>query len=204
VHVGFSEKAVVRLVVVVGGLVAVTAAVFFILGAIIASSALAALARPPNNAAGDPTVSTPQAAERFEAGLQAVRNGWTDTLTFSEDELSSWIRFIAGPAYGLHDGRARFLDPAAGTVALEGQLESLGNANVMATVAIQERSQQMFEVQSVAVQVLPTGTAFGWVPAPGSLLQPVLSDAGSQAGVDAFVRQLDTSDAWQWSIEFGP
>src|SRR3989337_621618 len=63
--VGYSEKAVLRLVIVVRAMVFLTAARFFTGGIALGSRGFAALERPANDGNGQPTDSTPQKAEAF-------------------------------------------------------------------------------------------------------------------------------------------
>jgi len=68
--VGYSEKAVLRLVIVVGAMVFVTAACFFTGGIVLGSQVFAALERPVNDGNGQPTDSTRQKAEAFARGAR--------------------------------------------------------------------------------------------------------------------------------------
>ncbi|MDW8327471.1 MAG: hypothetical protein RMK99_12970, partial [Anaerolineales bacterium] len=92
---GFSEQAVQRLVLIVGALVFVTAACFFSGGVAVGFFAFDAL----NKQVG----SSPEAAARFEDRLEQLNNlqaGQRFEFVFSEDEISSYVRFIAGPQLG--------------------------------------------------------------------------------------------------------
>jgi hypothetical protein len=164
VTVGFSEKAVQRLVITVAVIVFVTAACFFT-GGVALGAGLSALNRQVN--------SSEQAAISFAEKLQdaeSVAAGETQPFVFSEDELSSYVRFIAGPQIGLSEGKARIVEPDL--IAVGGRLAGLANLNVAATYRIQEHAENAFQLESAAVQLVPIeGSSFGWVAVPNALLQ---------------------------------
>lgn len=164
VTVGFSEKAVQRLVITVGVIVFVTAACFFT-GGVALGAGLSALNREVN--------SSRDAAASFTEKLQdaeAVSAGETQRFEFSEDELSSYVRFVAGPQIGLSDGKARIIDQDS--IVVGGKLAGLGNLNVAATYRLQENEDTAFQLESAAVQLVSIeGSSFGWVAVPNALLQ---------------------------------
>src|SRR5262245_5155242 len=105
-NVGFSIDAVQRLVIAVGLMVFITAACFFSGGVAVGGVALAAL----NKQVG----SSPDAAVSMQSKLSQIRAlgpGVPFQFTFSEDEISSYLRFIAGPPMGVSDGKVRLLEP---------------------------------------------------------------------------------------------
>jgi hypothetical protein len=169
INVGYSAKAVQRLVITVGALVFATAACFFSGGVILGAQVIGRLNDPPVDANGQATTSSTSAAADFEDKLDAAQGISADQgILFSEDELSSYIKFIAGDRLGLSDGKARFIEP--GVIAISGQLRDLGNLYVAATFRLQENPQQPLRLERVAAQVLPFGGSFGWVAVPNALL----------------------------------
>ncbi|HEY4688429.1 MAG TPA: hypothetical protein VIK33_03890 [Anaerolineae bacterium] len=201
IHIGFSEKAVVRLVLMVGGLVFVTAAVFFVLGAVVAGNVLASLDRDPRDASGALVSSSPEAAQDFLLKLSAAQNDQSTTLAFSEDELSSFFKFIAGDAIGLSDSRARFAGP--NRVALSGRLARLGNLNVVVTFSLHAEPGRVFQLESGAAQLLSTGGPFGWVAVPNVFLQSFADDVNRIFG-GLSVASVGASSAWEWNLQTGP
>jgi hypothetical protein len=198
--VGFSERAVLRLVIVVGALVFVTAACFFTGGIVLGSRVFAALERPPNDGNGQPTVSTPQTAEAFAqqiAEAQQVPAGQAYLFPFSEDQLSSYFRFIAGPEIGVQDGKVRFVEP--GVIALSGQVQDLGDRNVAATYRIEPRTDEPLQLESAAVQVVPTGGSFGWVAVPTALLSSFSSQVNQVLSDVTLLALQANPGAWEWT-----
>ncbi len=163
---GFSEAAVQRLVITVGVLVFVTAALFFA-GGIVVGGVFANLNKPVG--------SSPEAAKAMQAKLDTLgqlRPGQKFIATFSEDEISSYVKFVAGPQLGLNNAKARVLDQS-GRIALEGNYAGLGNAQIVSIIRLGVNDQPT-QVESAAVQVLPTGNStFGWVYVPPPLVQPL-------------------------------
>ena len=101
-NVGMSPQAVQRLIITVGLVVFVTAACFFAGGIFVGANVFAALNKPVN--------SGTDAAARFEQKIDAVAQlqpGETYQLRFTEDELSSYLKFVLGPQIGLSNARAR-------------------------------------------------------------------------------------------------
>jgi len=198
--VGYSEKAVLRLVIVVGAMVFVTAACFFTGGIVLGSQVFAALERPVNDGNGQPTDSTRQKAEAFAqqiAEAQQVPPGQAYAVRFSEDQLSSYFRFIAGPDVGVQDGKARFVEP--GVIALSGQVQSISNLNVAATFRIEPQADEPLRLESAAVQVVPTGGSFGWVAVPTALLSPFSSQVNQALSDVALLGLQADAGAWEWT-----
>jgi hypothetical protein len=159
VQQGFSANQVQRLVLVVGGLVFVTAACFFILGAITAGALVNSLGRPLN--------SSSEAAFSMQNKIDALKSlvpGQAFQVVFTEDELSSYFRFVVGPAIGISDGKARLMDDP-GKIALGGNLDSAGGLPFIAELTV-TTSETPFQLTGAWVKVLPTpeGVSFGWLP----------------------------------------
>jgi len=198
--VGYSEKAVLRLVIVVGAMVFVTAACFFTGGIALGSRVFAALERPVNDGNGQPTDSTLEKAEAFAQQIveaQQVPPGEVYPISFSEDQLSSYFRFIAGPEIGVQDGKVRFIEP--GVIALSGQVQDIGNLNVAATFRIEPRADEPLQLESAAVQVVPTGGSFGWVAVPTALLSPLASEINKALRDVTLLGLQADAGAWEWT-----
>ncbi len=200
---GFSEQAVQRLLLIVGALVFVTAACFFSGGLAVGFFAFDAL----NKQVG----SSQEAALRFQAGLNqlnALQPGQPFTFAFSEDEISSYVRFIAGPQLGFapDSGRARLVTDAVSgetRIVIAGQLRDAGNLPVVATLDLQNTPGAPFRIRSAAAQVLNTGTAFGWVVVPTPIIQPVQDRLNTLLGEVTLTRAVSDNDpvnpTWQIS-----
>src|SRR5688572_15807355 len=129
-HVGFGIDAVQRLVIAVGLMVFITAACFFSGGVAVGGVALAALKKNVG--------SSLEAANSMQAKLDEIRAlgpGIPFQFTFSEDEISSYLRFIAGPPMGVTDGKVRLLEP--GKLVMGGQADQLGGLPFAATFEVQ-------------------------------------------------------------------
>ena len=165
-HVGFSPEAVQKMVITVGVLVFITAACFFSGGVVVGSAAIVALDRKVG--------SSIVAANRMQAKLEAVQSlpaGQRFRLTFTEDEISSYVRFIAGPQIGLTDGKVRLLD--ATTLVVGGRVSSLGNLPVAATFELQDITSEPLRLKAAAIQLVQLrNTTFGWVSVPTAVLEP--------------------------------
>lgn len=159
---GYSAQEVQRLVMIVGALVFVTATCFFIFGAVSAAAAVNFIG------AGLPGGSSQEEAIAMQRKidlLQALPQGSTfSNVSFTEDEISSYFRFLLGPAIGVNDGRARFTD-TTGVVVLGGNLSSAGNLPFLAQVALTTEEQPL-KLQGAWLKVLPTpeNWSFGWIP----------------------------------------
>lgn len=165
---GYSAEAVQRLIVTVGALVFVTAFCFFSGGLIVGIGALQAL--------GKPVRSSEAAALSMQNKLNAIARLPSDTrftVPFTEDEISSYVRFIAGPPLGLNDGKVRLLEPP-GRLIVAGEWKALNNLPVAATFRLGPGDKPL-RLESAAAQVLPTGDSpFGWVAVPNAVVEPTV------------------------------
>jgi hypothetical protein len=162
-NIGFPIAAVQRLVITVGVLVFVTAFCFFSSGFVLGGAALVALNRN--------VASSPEAAVLFAdqlAALQQLAPGETATFSFTEEEISSYFRFILAPSLGdlqITDGKVRLLGDDR--LVVGGQAEGLGNLDFAATFRVTDQAGSPLDLQAAVVQVLPTrNTPFGWVYVP--------------------------------------
>jgi hypothetical protein len=180
-QVGFSPQAVQRLVITVGLMVFVTAACFFAGGVIVGSQAIAALNRPIN--------SNVAAANDFQSSLDrlaAASPNQSFRFAFSEEDLSSYVRFNLGPAIGLSNARARVLSD--GQFVFYGSWPGLLNLPLVINASVQLNNDQIFKVNSAAIQLLPAGnsgegvSSFGWAPVPNFLAQPVIDAVNRELG----------------------
>jgi hypothetical protein len=198
-NVGFSVEAVQRLLFTVGALVFVTAFCFFSSGFVLGGVALAALDQD--------VASSPDAATRFANQLAALQNlqpGETATFSFTEDEISSYFRFVVAPRMGALDianGKVRLLDN--GRLVVGGQAGALGGVEFAATFAVTDTPGQPLDLNAAAVKLLPTrGTPFGWVLVPTLALGNVEETLNALFGN---VQILDTAandagDGWTVSV----
>lgn len=159
VQQGFSASQVQRLVLVVGGLVFVTAACFFIFGAISAAALVGTLNRPLNSS----TAAAESMQKKIDA-LNSLQSGQEFQVVFTEDELSSYFRFVVGPAIGISDGKVR-LTNEAGKLAIGGTLDSAGGLPFIGELTISDAAVP-FSLTGAWVKILPTpeGVSFGWIP----------------------------------------
>jgi hypothetical protein len=159
VQQGFSANQVQRLVLIVGGLVFVTAACFFIFGAISAAALVNTLNRPLTSS--DAAAASMQ--NKIDA-MNALQPGQEFQVVFTEDEISSYFRFVVGPAIGISDGKARLTgDP--GKIAIGGNLDSAGGLPFIGELTV-TNTDVPFSLTGAWVKILPTpeGVSFGWVP----------------------------------------
>ena len=199
--VGYSAQAVQRLVITVGALVFATAACFFSGGVVLGAGVIARLDDPPVNANGQSVNSSEDAAAILEAKLAAVDRlpaGQAFRLEFSEDELSSWVRFRASEELGLADGKARFLG-ASGQVVVGGQLRSLGNLSIAVKFSLQPHSDRPLRLESAAVKLIPIAGALGWMAAPNFLFTAFADQLNAQLGRGYSVSDLAPAAA-QWTV----
>jgi hypothetical protein len=161
VQEGYSAAQVQRLVLIVGGLVFATALCFFIFGAISAAALVNVLARPLPNG------SDPQAAAQMQHKLDILNSlppGQEFQADFTEDEVSSYFRFILGPNIHISNGKARFLD-IPGQIAISGNLDDVKGLPFIAQLGVTTENKPI-QVEGAWVKLLPTpdGVSFGWVP----------------------------------------
>lgn len=158
---GFSAQEVQRIILVVGILVFATAACFFVLGATVSVTVLATLNRP---IVGE---SDPKKAELMQSKLdqiQALGQGDSFQAQFTEDEVSSYFRFILGRDLGIGEGKVRFMDQP-GQLAIGGKLNQLGGVEFAAQLNLVKGRAHPVEISAAWIKVLPTqGTGFGWIP----------------------------------------
>lgn len=176
-NVGLSLPAVQRLLITVSLVVFVTAACFFAGGIAVGASVFTALNRPVN--------STQTAADAFAQKMETVAQlqpGETYPLRFTEDELSSYLRFTLGPQMGLSNARVRVL--GNGQFVVYGRYADLGGLPVMLVGGPQAGNDQLFHIDQSSAQIVPvesgqpdTVSAIGWVPVPTSLMQPLVDKA---------------------------
>lgn len=197
--VGFNASQVQRLIVTVAVLIFVTAGCFFSGGLVLGVGTFAAL-NSQNFA------SSEEAALSFQAKLNqlhALAPGQPFEFPFSEDEISSYIKFILGDQIGFspETGKARLLTP--GELVIGGELTSLGNLSVAATFEMTNVVGAPLKLKGAAVQLLRLGDLpFGWVAVPTIFLQDVERNINSLFGAVELVEVTDQSDgtAKAWSV----
>lgn len=172
---GYTAEQVQRLVLIVGGLVFATALFFFIIGAASAAVIVGVLSRPLQGG------SDPNAAQRMQQKVEIINSrppGSQFRVNFTEDELSSYFRFIVGPRLGIDEGKVRLMDEA-GKLAIGGNLRAQGGLPFILEVDVTKQAQP-FQVRNAWVKLLPTGegSSFGWVSVPfvGQNLSKQLND----------------------------
>lgn len=159
---GYSAKDVQRIALMVGGLVFITAACFFIFGAVSAAALVGVINRPLPNG------SSPQAAQEMQSHLQVIQakapGESFEGEAFTEDQVSSYFRFVLGPKLGISDGRARLMEQP-GQIALGGNLDRVGGLPFLAQLNL-TTGETPLVISGAWVKILPTaeGSAFGWVP----------------------------------------
>ncbi len=158
---GFSARQVQRLVLIVGGLVFVTAACFFLFGAVSAFAVVNVLQRPLVGG------SNPRDAEAMAQKIQALNSltpGQQFRVAFTEDEISSYVRFLAGPRIGIQEGKARLMDET-GLLALGGTVDQFDGLPFAAEVQV-TTTEQPLQVRRAWLKVLPSpeGSSFGYIP----------------------------------------
>ena len=195
-NVGFTIEAVQRLVVVVGALVFVTAFCFFSSGFLLGGVALAAL--------NQPVASSQAAAQRFAAGLadlQQLGPGDAATFSFSEEEISSYFRFVVAPSLGglnIQNGRVRLLDD--GELVIGGEAGALGGLPFAATFVLTQEVGRPLDLQAAAVRLLPTGTPFGWVLLPNAALGGVERSLNDLFGNIQVLEGAASDDGREWTV----
>ena len=194
-NVGFGIEAVLRLVVAVGMLVFVTALCFFSSGAVLGGAAIVAISRPV-------TSDNPDAAARFAETLNTLRNlppGTPATVSFTEEEISSYFRQVVAPQIGMKDGRVRLLD--SGQIVIDGRADQLRGVEVAATFDWQATVGQPFKLRYALVHVLPTGKArFGWVLVPAPLVRGLETSINSLFG-NIRVSEVVANPDGSWTVD---
>lgn len=158
---GFSAKEVQRLVLIVGGLVFATAACFFLFGAVSALTVVNVLQRPLIGG------SDPRDAEAMARKINTLKGlppGQQFRVAFTEDEISSYVRFLAGPRIGISEGKARLMEET-GLLALGGNASQFGGLPFAAEVQV-TTTEQPLQVRRAWLKVLPSpaGSSFGYIP----------------------------------------
>ncbi len=174
VNQGFSPADVQKLVLIVSAVIIATAALFFVIGAVAAAPLVAALNRPVD--------SSDAAAFSMQNKLRQMNNlpsGQSFIVGFSEDEISSYFRFLLGPEIGVSDGKGRLLE-TPGQIVFGGNLENFGGLPFMAVVNVTTEAVPL-QLESAWLKVIPTpaGVNFGWIPV--TPFAQNLSDQISQA-----------------------
>jgi hypothetical protein len=167
-NVGFSATQVQRLLITVGVLVFATAACFFTGGVAVGAVAF--------NALRTPVGSSSEAAQRFSDSvtqIQALEPGEAFDFRFSDEELSSWVKFVAGPQIGFapESGRARIIDNDE--IVIHGQLAAAENLPVVATLKFTNDPDRPIQIISAAAKFLRVGEpidSFGYVVVPNAFL----------------------------------
>lgn len=199
---GFSEKAVQRLLLTVGVMVFVTAACFFSGGVLLGSRVFTELSRPPQNASGQDTGSSLEAASSLQRKLEAANElprGQPARLAVSEDELSSYFQIVAGPGLGIQAGRVRFIGD--NQLAVYGELEAQGNLPFVATLRLRPGSDQVVQAESVAVQLIRIqNSTFGWAAVPVSVAAPAVDSLSSILSSGFSVTGVQPETAYNWVV----
>lgn len=171
---GFSEQAVLRLMIAVGVMVFATAACFFSGGIVVGVGAFAALNKPA-------TVG-PQLGLSMQnklAAIAALQPGQSFAVSFSEDEFNSYMNLIAGKRFGLSNANVRLLDDP-GAFVVSGNSSSLSNLPVVATFQVTTGDTPV-QLRTAAVQVLPFGNSpVGWVAVPAPVAASSLGSLNQQ------------------------
>jgi hypothetical protein len=197
-NIGFSQQAVLRLMIAVGVMVFITAACFFSGGIAIGAGAFLALNRPVN--------SNLPAAQDLQLKLDAISALPPDQpfrVTFTEEEMSSYFRFFIGPQNGIQDGRVRLLND--NELVIAGNVDSLGGRPAAAVFSVQKNSDQLLHLESAAIRAIGAGNGvFGYVVVPTPLLQPVADRVNAALAGNYQVTKI-TEDYNEgqpaWSIE---
>lgn len=167
-HVGFSAAQVQRLLITVGGLVALTAILFFSGGLAVGFVAFNALNRPVG--------SSSEAAQRFDTSVAQIQNlspGQPFEFRFSDEELSSWVKFVAGPQLGFAPGTGRARIISADEFVIAGQLAAANNLPVIATLKFTTDPARPIQIQSASAKFLRVGEPtdmFGYIVVPAGFL----------------------------------
>jgi hypothetical protein len=165
-HIGFDAKTVQKLLITVGAMVFVTALVFFSAGIVLGATVFNALDKQVGSSETNAAIMSAKIGE-----LRALPPGQPFALQFSEDELSSYVKFNLSEDLGFapETGRARFLEQP-GQLVVTGRSQALNNLSVLATL---KWEGETLRIADASVQALDTGSPFGWVWVPGAVLQPL-------------------------------
>ncbi len=191
--VGFSAKAVQRLIITVGAIVFLATALAFILGFFVASRIVADLRRP--------VASSPELAASLDAKLreaQGAPSGEMRNLEISEAELNSFVNREGGD-FGLTNAKARFVE--TGLVAIGGNLDSLGGLEVAATFRLQENASQIVALESAGVRLLPfEGSALGWAALPNFAVADFADRVNQKLGSGYVITGVQAGGESGWNV----
>lgn len=198
VHQGLSPEASRRLLLTTVGLglaigmcLLLTATCFFSGGLILGGAVFAALNRPVE--------SSPEAAQSMQQKLDAVNrlgSGSPFSVTFTEEEVNSYVNLVLGPQIGLSDGQVRFLKP--GWLVLGGRWSGLWGRPVAAVLRFSQGDMPL-QLESAAIRVFQIqGSDFGWVAIPTPLLRSLVAQVNAMlmenVRVDSFAV---TPEGWE-------
>lgn len=197
-NIGFSQQAVLRLVIAVGVMVFITGACFFSGGVAIGAGAFFALNRPVNS-----NLPAAQDLQRKLDALRALPPNQPFQVTFTEEELSSYFRLIVGPQNGIRDGKLRLLPEDKLVIA--GNVDSLGGRSAAAVFSVQKNSDKLLHLDSAAIRLVNIGRGqFGYVLVPTALLQPVADQVNAALAGNyrvTNIREVTSENQPAWSIE---
>lgn len=169
---GFGATAVQRLLLMLGGL-SLTVGFCFLLTATCFFSGGVALGGTIFVALNRPVETSPEAAQRMEQKLKdlnALPTGQTFSITTTEVESSSYMRFILGPEIGVSEPKVRYIEP--GRIVVGGRWTTWGNLPFAATFRVGTGAPPL-EIEWVAVQILQIPKSnFGWMVVPTMFVQP--------------------------------
>ena len=172
-RVGWSEQAVLRLVITVGMLVFVTAACFFSGGLAVGGLVYKAFLDRPLTPA-------PEQADAFQQRLDAldsVQSGESFTLVLDEAELNAFVHYRLGPQIGFapDTGEARLInDNGTNMIAVRGDYAPLGNLPVIATFTLTDAPGAPLQLTGVAARLFGgRDGGLGWVLVPAGWLRTV-------------------------------
>jgi hypothetical protein len=141
-----------------------------------------------------------QLNEQIQAA-QRIRSGERMSLEFSEEMLSSYVRVFTARSGDLKDGAARLVEP--GVVMICGVYPPAGNAPIAAKVRIQPDADQPYQLEGLAMQVLDTGGAIGWVAVPNFVVEQLglMQRARDIMGNNYIVTRVASSGGAMWLLE---
>ncbi len=201
-NVGFSAKDVQRLVITVGVIVFVTAGVFFS-GGIALGAAIVSF----NKDVGSSRPAGAAMAARIAALPKTPGSNFE--LDFTEDEISSYVKFEIGEDLGFapETGKVRlYTEGDTPKLAVYGQLAEYNNLPVVAEFVLQKVPGQPFKLNGAAAQFLQVdGSPFGWVAVPTNIsqVQEVAVQLNKLLGNVTFneIRDVTTNPQnFEWSV----
>jgi hypothetical protein len=146
----------------------------------------------------------PEQAAQMNRQIQAaqnIRSGERMSLKFSEVMLSSYVHQFTAGSRDLVDGAARLVDP--GVVMICGVYPPAGNKAIAAKVRIQPDSDQPYQLEGLAMRVLDTGGAIGWVAVPNFVVEQLglMQRARELMGNNYIVTRLESPGGQAWMME---